>query len=766
MRRSHILLSLLVLACNPEVENGINDGKPGHTDNDDTGEESDTDTDADADADADADTDTDTDTDTDPLDVDDDGDGFTENEGDCDDADESSYPEAAEVQDVADNDCDGLTDEDFITLGDVVVGEVMMNPVVASDVTGEWFEVYNRLDFDVQLRNWTVSADDGDTFTIDGDLLVPSGGQAVLAVDGDETTNGGVTASYVYDRADFALSDDTDTIILTMGEAVIFDMNWTSEWDLQEGRSLQLDRQRMRRGEYAVADNWCAADRTFGVGDYGTPAVINRFCTDLDHDADGFVMADDCDDFDASAYPGAPELWDGTDNDCDGIDDNLSESDRTSYVQGVSTDYLGWDTSLTTADFDGDGQLDAVVGGTYVNSGYKGGVFVLDGTDHASWAGDVTTYSDARIDAAGTYGYWGTMGQTQGDVSGDGIPDLFVVGTDTYYSYYYDQIAGSLFSGTNLEDADGDEAYITFTNSASTTWYSKAASHADVDGDGAADVVYGDPRGTSSNRRGWVYLFQSGSLSAGSYDLQDDSDFTFYGDQSNDSLGFGLNVADVDGDGYADFIVGAPFEEVGTTDMGCVHIVAGAAGLSGSATAGYANTTRICGDVADGLLGWNAIPQVADFDDDGTQDLAISAPGADAVYVWYDIASVTGDTDVTTADVTINAANTADAFGFALATGDHDGDGKADLVVGAPDGTQFDSTPNQPGEVYVFAGADMVAGTTDETSASVLITGDSNNLFGASLATGDMDGDGVDDLMVAAPQWSSSYGQVSLFVIP
>ena len=161
--------------------------------------------------------------------------------------------------------------------------------------------------------------------------------------------------------------------------------------------------------------------RPFGDGT-GTPES-NRFCSDIDHDGDGFSADDgDCLDSDSTVYPGGDELFDGLDNDCNGTTDDLSDTDATSWLDGVETDYLGWDTSLSVADFDGDGTAELVVGGALVNSGYRGGVFVLDASDASTWAGDINDYEDVRIDAAGTYTYWGTMGQTQGDVDGDGTP--------------------------------------------------------------------------------------------------------------------------------------------------------------------------------------------------------------------------------------------------------------------------------------------------------------------------------------------------------
>ncbi|MEC7945927.1 MAG: MopE-related protein, partial [Myxococcota bacterium] len=620
----------------------------------------------------------------------------------------------------------------------------------------------------IDVVGWEIRADDGNVMTIGSSLVVQPDGVVTLAVEADATLNGGVSVDYVYDRAAFSLADDSDTILLYLDGQPISDVNYTASWDLVEGASLSLDRQKLRRGEYSTADHWCAGRTVYGDGDLGSPGALNSFCTDIDHDGDGFTTDDgDCLDADRTVYPGAPELWDGIDNDCDGIEDNLLDTDATAFIDGVETDYLGWDSSLSVADFNGDGVDELIIGGAYVNSGYRGGVFILDSSDAATWSGDITDYEDARIDAAGSYTYWGTMGQSQGDVTGDGTPDLLVVGTDNYYADYYGSLAGSLFSGTNIEDAEGDDAFVTFSGSRSGFGYTKAASHGDVDGDGQADVIITDPYGDdSTDREGWVTLFTSGSLSAGNYDLEDDSDFLFYGDNEGDALGFSVQTADLDGDGYADVLAGAPFESELAANAGCLHVVAGAAGISGEASASFASDARICGTEEGGLLGWNAVPQTADFDGDGAVDLAVSAPGAGVAYVWFEVTGLSGDTDVTTADVTITAATAAAGFGFTLSSGDHDGDGFDDLVVGAPDGTGPADPASNPGEVYVFSGASLPTGAASEMDARTMIESTTADGFGLALLSTDVDADGTDDLLVAAPLYDGTYGRVSLFLVP
>jgi hypothetical protein len=444
----------------------------------------------------------------------------------------------------------------------------------------------------------------------------------------------------------------------------------------------------------------------------------------------------------------------------------------------VDTDYLGFQSSLSALDYDGDGTLDLAVGGTYVNSNGTGGVYVLSSADAATWSGTADSNAEADIDGAGSYGYFGTMAQRQGDHDGDGLQDLLVAGTDySGWSGGSSVPAVAVFLNGDISDGDSGDASIRFDGSLSTYFNAKVQGALDFDGDGFDDLFYGDHYGASSSyRRGYVPFFSVGGLSGSSYDLYDDYDFYLQGDNSGDGLGWSIGGDDVDGDGYDDVLLGAPFDDNGASNGGCVFLVSGQAGLSGNASVGFGSQASICGDTANALLGWNAEPQLADFDGDGTLDLALSAPGADKAYVWFNAASLSGSVSTSAASVTISHAGTADLFGFALATGDVDGDGKADLFVSAPDGNAFDPDSSnydvpadEAGVVYLFGGADMPttgAAAVDTTAARGAITGAGNDLFGLSLLSADWSGDGKSDLVVTAPNWTSDYGRAYLFVVP
>ncbi|MFN7143047.1 MAG: MopE-related protein, partial [Myxococcota bacterium] len=144
---------------------------------------------------------------------------------DCDDADSTVFGGAAEIRDLADQDCDGLVDEDFVAAGDVVVSEVMHHPLAASDADGEWFELTNVSDVAIDIVGWTIAADDGDAVTIEGSLVLEAGGVVVLGANGDTGRNGGVALDYVYDRASLSLSSD-DTLFLGAGATTVFDVEW------------------------------------------------------------------------------------------------------------------------------------------------------------------------------------------------------------------------------------------------------------------------------------------------------------------------------------------------------------------------------------------------------------------------------------------------------------------------------------------------------------------------------------------------------------
>jgi hypothetical protein len=363
-----------------------------------------------------------------------------------------------------------------------------------------------------------------------------------------------------------------------------------------------------------------------------------------------------------------------------------------------------------------------------------------------------------------------------GDQDGDGADDLFVVGTDRYYGSYYGTHAGALFfGGFGVFDGDmsEDDADVFFEGTESSYFYVKALSDIDFDGDGNDDIFLGDYY-YDGETEGSVYYFSSADISAGgTYDLSDDSNSTITGDSEGDFFGYTLGGGDLDYDGYDDLISASAAEDVGGLDRaGCAYIIEGTASLpSGSASVGWAADTSICGDSESGRLGRHAVPQLIDVDGDLAMDIVIGAPGDEfsgtdgsgKVYIFFNDGDLSGSLSTADADVTLTSGD-ANSFGYALHSGDFDGDGSMELAVGAPDTVTDESDLDDPGEVFIFRIATLAAGgTISADDADLSMVGDGATQFGSSMSSADFDGDGAEELIVSSPRWEDQAGRISIF---
>jgi cysteine-rich repeat protein len=292
----------------------------------------------------------------------------------------------------------------------------------------------------------------------------------------------------------------------------------------------------------------------------------------------------------------------------------------------------------------------------------------------------------------------------------------------------------------------------------------------DFDNDGYDDLAIGTAsENFAVSNAGSVQVLYgsvSGLTDVGSQDWHQDVGSVQGTNQTGDSFGAALASGDFDGDGYGDLGVGVPGQ---SGSAGLVIVLYGSgAGLVDTGNQLF-DQTDLGGDFAAGDL-FGSVLASGDFDNNGSDDLAIGSPGEDRL-----AAVNTGVVDVIYGDGSglnlllhdpaqtwwqyeatggsSSEAESDDEFGSALAVGDFDADGYDDLAIGAPGedgdaGSVHQLTGSSSGlEVNATRRFDQGEGIF----SGLLGTEAALDRFGHALASGDFDADGYDDLAIGVP---------------
>ncbi|MCA9919422.1 MAG: FG-GAP repeat protein, partial [Anaerolineales bacterium] len=385
-------------------------------------------------------------------------------------------------------------------------------------------------------------------------------------------------------------------------------------------------------------------------------------------------------------------------------------------------------------DVNGDGYDDVIIGAPWYDNGQtdEGRAFLFYGsTDGLNSTPVNWTPEGDQPNAKLGYAVAGA-----GDVNGDGYDDL-IIGVPWYDNGQTNEGRILLYFGTSTEPANTAD-WAAENNQASSNLGYAVAGAGDVDNDGYDDILVGAPYyDNGQNDEGRTYLYYGDSNTPNS------TPWTAEGNQVDAEFGHSVNGAgDVNNDGYADVIVGAPWYSAEEDWEGRVYVYHGSSGGL-STTANWSSDES---DVEEAGYGY-AVSSAGDVNGDGYDDVLIGAPYYDDghAYVFY------GSSGGITGSVAWTDESTVawSEFGSAVATlGDVNGDTYDDIIVGA---YYYANGEWSEGTVRVYYGSSSGLSTTANWYAEGNEMGGN---FGIAVAgAGDVNGDGYDDALIGADEF-------------
>ena len=673
-----------------------------------------------------------------------DGDGYGSDE-DCDDNDAAIHPGADESCNGSDDDCDGEEDEDPIDAVEFW-----------ADLDGDGF---------------------GDPAASIAACTLPSG----YVDDDSDCDDGDAAVSPAADEICDGIDNDCDALVDDADSDTVDPTTWYADADA-DGWGLDGSAQQACEAPAGFVDQAGDCDDTDPAFN---PGASEDDCTDpadyncdgssgyADADADGYPACEDCDDSSEATFPGAEELCDGQDNDCNGaIDDDAS------------------DAATWYSDADGDGRGDPTTGSRTCTpaAGSVTDATDCDDGDAEVWPGAPEYCDGVDTDCDGTADEADALDATTWyiDYDGDGY------GTNAYTTAACEQPTGYVADDSDCDDADasahpgatetcdGDDddcdGDIDESSAAdATTWY------IDYDGDSYGSDAY--TTAACSQPSGWVAdASDCDDADPASYPGADeycdgaDNDCDGSVDEAG-ALDSGTFYADADSDGYGD---------PATTTAACTAgsgWVADATDCDDMDAATYPGAPELCDGVdtdCDGTLdepeALDASSWYADVDGDGYGDPATATPACDQPSGYLD-ASVATDCDDGDASIHPGAdeycdgvdtdcdgtADDSDVLDFDTWYADVDGDGYGDpgaatTACSQPSGSIADATDCDDADADVYPGADETCDSVDNDCDGTV---DEDDAIDTTTWYLDADGDGYGDASDSVDACTAPTGYVA-----